>query len=153
MQFRYNLQKADITLSYVKNSSLWYFQLISLLLNAKPSKHSTLKQPHYEILYHATENWKLPWTGKPWPVSLEDVIISEKKKRAKKKKSASCHNPELNWFLRSTCTLTIVTLILKNFSRFYLFLCVIKLQKQKIVILLCKRMLNMFARVHYCHFK
>lgn len=129
IKFRYNLQKADISLRYVKNFSIYYFQLISLLLNAKPSKYSVLKHLLWEILHHAAENWKLPWTGKPWPVWLEGAIISGKK-RTKMKKSAVCHNPEINWFLRSTCTLAIVTLILKNFSWPSLFHCVRKLQKQ-----------------------
>lgn len=45
MQFKYNLQKPDVTLGYVKNYSTYYFQLISLLLKAKPSKYHALKQP------------------------------------------------------------------------------------------------------------
>lgn len=105
MQFRYNLQKVDIILTYVKNSSLYYFQLASLFLNAKPSKYNALRQSLQEISYHAAENWKLPSTGKPWPVWLEDAITSGKK-RAKIKKASVCQNTELNWFLRSTCTLS-----------------------------------------------
>lgn len=81
MQFRYDLQKVEIILSYVKNSSLYYFQLAPLFLNAKPSKYNALRQSLQGILHHAAENWKLPWTGKPWPVWLEDAITSGKKKQ------------------------------------------------------------------------
>lgn len=103
---------------------------------------------------HAPWNCKLPWTGKPLPaVWLEDVTILEK--RAKTKKELFVHNPEINCLLRSTSTVTTVTLILKNISRPYLFHCVRNVEEKnhKITILLNNRMLNVCKTTLFSVFK